>query len=43
MLSCSVWSSAPSFWMGVGPDSRCVGRVYGLDGAVHYSTTVLLQ
>ena len=33
MLSCSIWFSAPSFWMGVGLESRCVGRVYGADGA----------
>ena len=32
MLSCSVWFSAPSFWMGGGLESRCVGRVYGADG-----------
>ena len=25
MLSCSTWFSAPSFWMGGGLDSRCVG------------------
>jgi len=37
MLSCSVWFPAPSFWMGCGFESRCVGRVYGADGAVrHY-------
>jgi len=35
MLSCSIRFSAPSFWMGVGLESRCVGRVYGADGAVH--------
>ena len=35
MLSCSIWFSAPSFWMGGGLESRCVGRVYGADGAVH--------
>ena len=35
MLSCSVWFSAPSFWMGGGLESCCVGRVYGADGAVH--------
>ena len=34
MLSCSMWFSAPSFWMGGGLESRCVGRVYGVDGAV---------
>jgi len=34
MLSCSVWFSAPSLWMGGGLESRCVGRVYGADGAV---------
>jgi len=33
MLSCSIWFSAPSLWMGGGLDSRCVGRVYGADGA----------
>ena len=33
MLSCSIWFSAPSFWMGGGLESRCVGRVYGTDGA----------
>jgi len=37
MLSCSIWFSAPSFWMGAGLESRCVGRVYGADGALrHY-------
>ena len=34
MLSCSIWFSAPSFWMGGGLESCCVGRVYGADGAV---------
>jgi len=34
MLSCSILFFAPSFWMGGGFDSRCVGRVYGADGAV---------
>jgi len=34
MLSCSIWFSAPSLWMGGVPESRCVGRVYGADGAV---------
>jgi len=29
MLSCSIWISAPSFLMGGGLESRCVGRVYG--------------
>jgi len=33
MLSCSIWFSAPSFWMDGGLESRCVGRVYGADGA----------
>jgi len=36
MLSCSIWFSAPSFWIGGGLESRCVGCVYGADGAVHY-------
>ena len=34
MLSCSILFSAPSFWMGGGLESRCVGRVCGADGAV---------
>jgi hypothetical protein len=34
MLSCSIWFSAPSFWMGGGLESRCVGRVNVLDGSV---------
>jgi len=35
MLSCSIWFSAPSLWIdGGGLESRCVGRVYGADGAV---------
>jgi len=33
MLSCSIWFSAPSFWMGGGLEDRCVGRVHGADGA----------
>jgi len=38
MFTCSIWFSAPSFWMGGGLDSCRVGRVYGADGAVaqHY-------
>ena len=35
MLSYSIWFSVPSFWMGGGLESRCVGCVYGADGAVH--------
>ena len=35
MLSCSIRFSAPSFWMGGGLESRCLGRVCGADGAVH--------
>jgi len=34
MLSCSVWFSAPSFWMDV---RRCIGRVHGTDGAVRHA------
>jgi len=34
MLSCSIWFSAPSLLMGGGPESRFIGRVYGMDGAV---------
>jgi len=36
MLSCSIWFFAPSFWMGGGLESRCVGRVYGADGARYH-------
>ena len=36
MLSCSIWFSAPSFWMGGGLESHCVGRVYGADGAENH-------
>jgi len=35
-----MWFSAPSFWMGGGLESRCVGRVYGADGAVLTPTNV---
>jgi len=35
MLSCSIWFSAPIFWMGGGLESRCIGLVYGADGAAH--------
>ena len=35
MVSYSIWFSVPSFWMGGGLESRCVGRVYGADGAMH--------
>jgi len=34
MLSCSIWFSVPSFWMGGEIESRWVGRVYGAYGAV---------
>jgi len=34
-LSCSIRFSAPSFWMGGGLESRCVGRVCCADIAVH--------
>ena len=36
MLSCSIWFSAPSFWMDGGLESLCVGRVYGADGKQHH-------
>ena len=36
MLSCSIWFSAPSVWMGGGIESCCVGRVCGADGAVQH-------
>ena len=34
MLSCSIWFSVPSFWMGGVLESRCVGRLCRADGAV---------
>ena len=34
MLSCSIWFSAPSFWMDGGLESHCVGRVCSADVAV---------
>jgi len=37
MFSCSIRFSVPSLWMGGGLESRCVGRVYGADGAVHHT------
>ena len=40
MLSCSMWFSVPSFWMGGGLESRCVGRVYGANGAVRLHGTI---
>jgi len=43
MLRFSVWFSAPSFWMGVGLESRCLGRVYGADGAVRLSRPPPIQ
>jgi len=36
MLSCSIWFSAPSFWMGGGLESRWVGHVYGAVGSRHH-------
>jgi len=39
MLSCSIWFSAPSFWMGGGRESHRMGRVYGADGAVRLTAT----
>jgi len=38
ILSSSIWFSAPSFWIGGGLESRCVGRVRGADGAVPHGT-----
>jgi len=40
MLSCRIWFSAPSFWKGGGLESRCIGRVYGADGAVQLHGTI---
>ena len=43
MLSCSIWFSVPSFWMGGGLESCCVGRVYGADGVIHGTYTAALK
>ena len=43
MLSCSIWFSAPSFWMGGGLESCCVGRVYGAEGAVNTTYAAALK
>jgi len=43
MLSCSIWFSAPSFWMGGGLESCCVGHVYSADGAVHMTNTAAFK
>jgi len=40
MLSCSIWFSAPSFWMGGGLESCCVGRVYCADGAAQPASPI---
>jgi len=40
MLCCIIWFSAPSFWMGGGLESRCVGRVCGADGALQSQGTI---
>ena len=39
MLSCSIRFSAPSFWMGGGLQSCCVGRVYSAQGTVRTART----
>jgi len=43
MLSCSIWFSAPSFWMGGDIESRCVVRVYGVDGAVQVAKNTAIK
>jgi len=35
MFSCSIWFSAPNFWMGGGLESRRLDRVYGAVRTVH--------
>jgi len=39
MLSCSIWFSAPSLWMGGGLESRCGFRVYSADCPHHKHST----
>jgi len=43
MLSCGIWFSAPSFWMGGGLESRCIGHLYSADGAVHTTYAAALK
>ena len=50
MLSCSIWFSVPSFWIGCGLDSRCVGHVLHQVGIssyfmrkMHGQTTLIAQ
>jgi len=43
MLSCSIWFSAPSFWMGHGHESRSIGRVCDADVAAHTTYTAALK
>jgi len=41
MLSCSIWLSAPNFWMGDDLlECRCVCSVYGAYGVVRLAVTV---
>ena len=40
ILSCTIWFSATSFWMGGGLENRCVGRVYGAVGAIESHGTI---
>ena len=42
MLSCNIRFSAPSFWMGGGLESSCVGRVYSaaLKSTIHHKNSV---
>jgi len=42
MLSCSIWFSAPSFWMGGGLESRSVGRVCCADGAARHLMLLMM-
>jgi len=37
MLSCSIWFSGPSFWMGGSLESHCVGRVRDADDHPHHT------
>ena len=43
MLSCSVWFCAPSFGMGGGLESRCVGRVRSADVATCRAKNTLIK
>ena len=43
MLSCSIWFSALSFWMGGALEGRCIGRVCSADVTAHTTYAAALE